>query len=70
MSALRRMTDDQIATERIKNAQKLSSIEKTMDEQLTKLKNGDAYLFFYLLESMIHYMRELRKWQKLHDNWR
>lgn len=46
MSALRRMTDDQIATERIKNAQKLSSIEKTMDEQLTKLKNGDAYLFF------------------------
>lgn len=68
MAGVNHMTDDQLASARIKNYVEMSSLEKTMDEQLIKLKNGDGYLLFYLLENMIHYMRELRRWQELHDN--
>lgn len=67
MASLHHMTDDQLASEKIRNAVAMNSLEKTMDDQLTRLRNGDNVILFSLLESMIKYMRGLHRGQKLRD---
>lgn len=66
------MTDDQIASERIKNASNLNHLENTISSQLGKLRNDDGFVvhrwLFELLQSIVAYLFELRHWQKLHDN--
>ena len=65
--------DDEYANKKIENARNLHYLEGRMSVGLEKLQPGDGAILvhqwvFDLLSTIVSYLLELRRWQKIHDN--
>ena len=70
---MRMLNDDEYASKKIENANKLHYLEGRMSVELEKLQPVDGTILvhrwvFDLLSTIVSYLLELRKWQRIHDN--
>ena len=64
---------EEYASEKMENVRTLHHLEGRMRVELEKLQPGDGAILVYrwvfdLLSTIVSYLLELRRWQKIHDN--